>query len=75
MPLLSSPPQLHDVVKSLINRLLGNKTPRERGGSLAGSFSILTEREGGPGGWSVGWLVESANLLKSATAADNDSGR
>ena len=41
-------PQLHDVVKSLINRLLGNKTPR-RVGWPAGWFSIVP-KEGG-GGW------------------------
>ena len=41
-------PQLHDVVKSLINRLLGNKTPR-RVGRPAGWFSIVP-KEGG-GGW------------------------
>ena len=41
-------PQLHDVVKSLINRLLGNKTPG-RVGWPAGWFSIVP-KEGGVDG-------------------------
>ena len=59
-------PQLHDVVKSLINRLLGNKTPRRVGWSAG--WLVLNRSTG-----RRGWMVESANLLTSTKPAENDT--